>query len=98
MQKNYYHVSDIRNKRSILRHGLLANKYQQIFLFDTLDCYTFEKLLNISESIAMSQLFSSHYSLFCIDARGLNRKLKSDNVGECTACFQWMLKGQKVIE
>lgn len=87
MKKYFYHVTSPENLGKILKEGLKANEYGEIFIFDEPNC---------AVAVAVNQLFLSDYALLKIDSEGIKTELTKDNVAELTAKYQYIIK-QPVI-
>lgn len=84
MKKNieYFHISPIENKESILLNGLKSDT-KEIFVSDS------EQQLVL---IASSQIFRNEYSVFKILPNKIKGKIARDNVGEIGSGHQFIVK------
>ena len=109
MEDLYYHISDIKNIDSIIEKGLLADEDGNIFLFinDSIEepgiarnkqgklCMGIKKR-SVSDDIALNQLFLKEYALFEISAKGIEGKLKNDNVEELASIYHRIARQQQI--
>ena len=88
MKKNieYFHISPIENKESILLNGLKSDT-KEIFVSDS------EQQLIL---IASSQIFTNEYSVFKILPNKIKGKIIQDNVAEVGANHQFIIE-QNII-
>ena len=83
---NYYHISAIKNKESILTTGIKSN--EGIFLFTQL-----EQAIHI----ASNQIGINEYSIFEIDESGMTGELANDGVADFGSNHQFILD-QELVE
>jgi len=109
MEDLYYHISDIKNIDSIIEKGLLADEDGNIFLFinESIDepgiarnkqgklCMGMKRR-SVSDDIALNQLFLKEYALFEISAKGIEGKLKNDNVAELASVYHRIARQQQI--
>ena len=109
MEDLYYHISDIKNIDSIIEKGLLADEDGNIFLFinESIDepgiarnkqgqlCMGMKRR-SVSDDIALNQLFLKEYALFEISAKGIEGKLKNDNVEELASIYHRIARQQQI--
>jgi len=109
MEDLYYHISDIKNIDSIIEKGLLADEDGNIFLFinESIDepgiarnkqgklCMGMKRR-SVSDDIALNQLFLKEYALFEISAKGIEGKLKNDNVEELASVYHRIARQQQI--
>lgn len=109
MEDLYYHISDIKNIDSIIEKGLLADEDGNIFLFinDSIEepgiarnkqgklCMGIKRR-SVSDDIALNQLFLKEYALFEISAKGIEGKLKNDNVEELASVYHRIARQQQI--
>ncbi|WP_405226333.1 hypothetical protein [Dokdonia sp. Asnod1-B02] len=86
MNKDYFHISRIENKDSIIKNGLNATD-GKIFLFDN---------ILQSRNIAFNQLFIDEYSFFRVSSKGFKSKVKEDNVAELGTEHQFYLEQENI--
>ncbi len=86
--KYYYHLTDIKNVKSILNDGLKAG-HGAIFLLDSTD-------LNLIRNVAMYQVGLYDVALLKIGRKGIKAKIKQDNVAEFMAGRQFYVE-QEII-
>jgi len=84
---SYFHISPLKNKKSILKNGLKSND-GTIFLFTD---------IMQENNIAVNQLFISEYSVFEILTEGISGELEEDNVTDIGSEYQVILM-QDLIE
>ncbi len=76
--KSFFHLTPVKHVPSILSEGLRG----EIFVFDD---------MLVANTIACSQVFTNRYAVFEIDRRGITGAVLPDNVGEYSACHQWVI-------
>ena len=90
----YYHITALENVDMIKEKGLIAGPDKHIYLFTDLNiknwAFNFDGYL--PDIIAGRQVFLEKYCLLTIDAAGITKKIKDDNVAEHTARFQRRVK------
>lgn len=84
---NYYHISPIKNKASIIKSGLRSNS-NEIFVYTDLMQHFF---------IAAEQLMISEYAIFEISKKGITGNILNDNVAEFGSDCQYIIE-QKLID
>lgn len=99
--RNYYcHITRRENLYSIAKEGLKANGNGEIFVYvDTAIKYgEHGKPFNVGDSIALNQLFiyDKEYLVFFIDKNDITGEVVNDNVEECTAPWQFIIKQDKI--
>lgn len=101
MEKYYYHITDPKNVKNIIKEGLIANEDGDIFLFENKSIGTpigegKMKIICVADHIARNQVFLEKYAMFEISADGIEGDLIKDNVCEITAELQWIVKQQRI--
>ncbi|WP_223550548.1 hypothetical protein [Aestuariivivens sp. NBU2969] len=84
---NYYHISPIKNKASIIKSGLRSNS-NEIFVYTEPMQHFF---------IAANQLGISEYAIFEISKKGITGNILNDNVAEFGSGCQYIIE-QKLID
>lgn len=82
----YYHISDVENKESILKQGIIS-KQKEIFV-----CNDKGNLI----LIATGQLGINNFSIFQVDEAGFKVELIKDEVAEIGAESQFIVKQSKI--
>jgi len=98
MNKKYYHITDVKNKTSILKNGLRANEEGFIFLFENVSTINRDTNIQntVSDMIAANQLSLEEYAMFEIDSKGINENLLKDEVAEFSAKNQFIAKQENI--
>ncbi|MCZ2130798.1 MAG: hypothetical protein LC109_11100 [Bacteroidia bacterium] len=92
----YYHITETKNKISILKTGIRCNEEGYIFLFEN-KSISYNGIINtIADCIAKNQIFLDRYVMFEIDSKGFQSELLPDEVGELSHKQQWILKQEKI--
>ena len=96
----YYHVTTHQNAQKILRYGLKSNEFGQIFVFSA---WQIENKNNkdkalICDLLAYNQLQLEEYAVLKINSKGIESCsiIESDNVGELTAKFQFIINQKRI--
>lgn len=84
---DYYHVTELENKNSILKNGLESDENGNIFIYDD---------PSITDLLIKNQLFFTKYVVFKIDSCGIDVDLQNDNVAESTANKQFVVAQNKI--
>jgi hypothetical protein len=94
----YYHITDKKNRQSILENGLIANSENEIFLFENKTVLNKKNGISntIADCIAKNQLFLKEYVMFEIDSKGFNVPLINDNETKLSSSIQSILKQPKI--
>jgi len=92
--KYYYHITALENVDKIKEKGLIPGPDKHIYLFTELNVknWAFNFDGYIPDLICGHQVFLDKYCLLTIDADGITKKIKYDNVGESMAVFQRRVK------
>ena len=94
----YYHITDKKNRKSILENGLIANELNEIYLFENKTVKNKRNGISntIADCIAKNQLFLNEYVMFEIDPKGFKTPLINDAETELSSCILWILNQSKV--
>ena len=98
MSEIFYHVTEAKNVKSILKDGLKCDNDGYIYLLTELDIQ--ETIYGIwvflPDIISTEQIGIKKYSLFQIYSEGITSEIEDDNVGELVSEFQKRIN-QKII-
>lgn len=92
----YYHITEVKNKKSILKNGLKCNEDEEIYLFENKSICWNGVVNTIANCIAKNQIFLDDFIMFEINPIAFETILIPDEVGEFSAKYQWILKQKSI--
>ena len=87
MAHKIYHLTPHENTKSILKEGIKANEYGDIYVFTD---------MLVADTIAKNQIFTKRYSVFEINRKGIKVKLIPDQCAEFSQGFQRIIKQNEI--